>query len=62
MTQKEAVYSILKSRRWIPASEIMAVAGSESGLRRTRELRQDGYEIRTRRTNGEFEYRLVGRS
>lgn len=62
MTQKESVYNILKSRRWIPAGDINNVAGSESGVRRARELRQDGYEIKTRRSDGETEYRLVGRT
>ena len=61
MTKKEAVYNILKSRRWITRDELVGAAG-ESGLRRARELREDGYEIKTRRSADGYEYRLVGRS
>jgi hypothetical protein len=64
MTKKQAVYNVLKSRRWTPGWELTApdVGGSE-GLRRLRELRADGFEIRSRRIEGStaFEYRLVGR-
>lgn len=58
-TFKEAVHAILRSRRWTPATDIQAVGGAD-GLRRLRELRADGYGIKSRTaTQGGFEYRLV---
>lgn len=64
MTRKQRVYAALKSRRWTPGFELTTpeVGGSE-GLRRLRELRADGYDIKVRRsTDGDyFEYRLVGK-
>lgn len=64
LTRKQRVYNALKSRRWTPGFELTTpeVGGTE-GLRRLRELRADGYEIKSRRMAGStaFEYRLVGR-
>lgn len=59
MTQKEKVYGILKSRKWTTASAINSAAGSDSGTRRARELRADGYTIKTRNLTGETEYRIA---
>lgn len=62
-TARERVYNILKSRRWTPGYELTApgVGGSE-GLRRLRELRADGFEIKSRKieNSNAFEYRLIG--
>jgi hypothetical protein len=62
MTRKGAVLKALKPRRWVAGYELTkpAVGGSE-GLRRVRELRSDGYEIKMRRIPGKqaYEYRLV---
>lgn len=58
-TQKSKVYDLLKSRRWTTASAINDAAGSESGTRRARELRTDGYTIKTRNLTGETEYRIA---
>lgn len=64
-TARERVYNVLRSRRWTPGFDITSpdVGGSE-GLRRLRELRAQGYDIKTRKIEGSnaFEYRLVGRS
>lgn len=64
-TARQRVYNALKSRRWTPGYELTTpeVGGSE-GLRRLRELRAEGFEIKTRRmeNSNAFEYRLVGRS
>jgi hypothetical protein len=61
MTSKEITYKALKPRKWIAGYDLEAQGGS---LRRLRELREDGYEIKSRRIPGEqaFEYRMVGRS
>lgn len=64
-TARERVYNALRSRRWTPGFDLTSpeVGGSE-GLRRVRELRAQGFEIKTRRIEGSnaFEYRLAGRS
>jgi hypothetical protein len=58
-TFKEAVHAVLRSRRWTPATDIEAVGGAD-GLRRMRELRADGYEIKSRiAPSGYSEYRMV---
>lgn len=59
MTKKEAVYGILKSKKWIPASKINEAANSPYGTRRARELREDGYTLKTRNLTGETEYRIA---
>lgn len=63
-SRKQMVYDALKSRKWTAGYALTApsVGGSE-GLRRLRELREDGYEIKSRRIDGSqaHEYRLVGR-
>lgn len=59
MTQKEKVYGVLKSRKWTPASKINDAAGSPYGTRRARELREDGYTLKTRNLTGETEYRIA---
>lgn len=56
MTAKQATYEALKSRRWTPGNDIEAFGGD---LRRLRELRAEGMEIKTRRTEDGYEYRLV---
>lgn len=61
MTQKERVKDLLKSRKWTTATAINRVAGSESGTRRARELREDGFELKTRNLSGETEYRIAGK-
>lgn len=58
MTVKETVFDILRSRRWITSVTIEDTAGP-SGLRRLRELRSEGYEIKSRRGEDGFEYRLT---
>lgn len=64
-TARERVYDVLRSRRWTPGFALTEpeVGGSE-GLRRLRELRAQGFEIKRRKIEGSnaFEYRLVGRS
>lgn len=59
VTQKQKVYDLLKSRRWKTATEINNAAGSESGTRRARELRTDGYNLKTRNNGAETEYRIA---
>lgn len=62
-TARERVYNALRSRRWTPGFALTTpeVGGSE-GLRRLRELRAEGFEIKSRRMNDSnaFEYRLIG--
>lgn len=62
MTRKEAVFNMLRSRRWTPGYELTQpnVGGTE-GLRRLRELRSEGFEIKSRPMVGSnaYEYRLV---
>lgn len=60
MTQKEAVRKLLKGRKWTTASAINRVAGSESGTRRARELREEGFQLKTRNNGIETEYRIAG--
>lgn len=60
-TYKEAVFALLRPRRWTHAYEIAEVGGAD-GLRRLRELRAEGYKIKRRASAeypGTFEYRLV---
>lgn len=61
-TRKERVFSLMRSLRWTPGYRITDpdVGGSE-GLRRLRELRDEGYEFKMRKmTNSDaYEYRLV---
>ena len=57
MTNKEAVFKVLRSRRWTPGEVIEA----EGGLRRLRELRSEGYNIISRPSpdSNYFEYRMT---
>lgn len=61
MTRKEAVFSTMKTHRWVPgyALTLPEVGGSE-GLRRLRELRAEGYPIKQRKMKDSqaFEYRM----
>jgi biotin operon repressor len=59
-TRKGQVLIALKGGRWTPGYELStaAVGGSE-GLRRLRELREDGYTIEHRTHKGVDQYRLV---
>lgn len=59
MTQREAVKKLLKSRKWTTASKINKVAGSTSGTRRARELREEGFVLKTRNNGIETEYRIA---
>lgn len=63
-TKKDRVKQLLKSRRWYTSTEIDQVAGGapESGIRAARRLREEGYELKTRRTGDETEYRIAGRA
>lgn len=60
MTKKDMVAKAMKSRRWIAGTDLEAEYGP-SALRRVREMRANGYEIKTRPvTEGRgYEYRLV---
>lgn len=61
-TKKQLVYEALKGRRWLSGYDIEGMTG-DFGLRRLRELREDGYIIKSRRKeNGEYEYRMTGRA
>lgn len=64
-TARERVYNLLRSRRWTAGYDITSpqVGGSE-GLRRLRELRSQGWEIKSRRMEhgNSHEYRLVGKA
>lgn len=61
-TRKQAVLAALRPRRWTPGHALTTpeVGGSE-GLRRVRELRADGFDIKSRQIEGSsaFEYRLT---
>jgi hypothetical protein len=60
-TYKQRVLALLKPRRWTSSFDIQGVGGLD-GLRRVRELRADGYEIKRRpdaTDPGQYEYRLV---
>ncbi len=59
-TQKDRVRKLLKSRKWITASKINEVAGSNHGTRRARELRNEGFVLKTRRTPEGTQYRIAG--
>lgn len=59
-TQKDKVRKLLKGRKWVTASRINEVAGSNYGTRRARELREEGFYLKTRTTNGKTEYRISG--
>lgn len=61
LTRKQRVFNVLKSLKWIPGYELTTVeVGGTEGLRRVRELRAEGYNIKVRRTDeGTFEYRMV---
>ena len=57
---KERVQRFMADGQWHTASEIREVGGSE-GLRRLRELRQDGHVIDKRKVKGGlYEYRVCG--
>jgi hypothetical protein len=59
MTGKDIVFKMLKSRRWISGEALEAEAGA-GALRRVREFRAEGYDIRKRRTSsGSYEYRMT---
>jgi hypothetical protein len=58
VTSKEITYQILKSRKWTYGEDIEIAGGS---LRRLRELREE-FEIKGRRVEDGFQYRLVGRA
>lgn len=61
LTKKEAVYNLLKSRRWTNTHDLYNVAGTEAP-RRVRELRAAGLEIKIRRSannDNTYDYRLV---
>lgn len=62
--KKDAVRKLLKSRRWYTTDEINKAAKSEHGTRRARELRSEGFEIKTRFNpdKGKTEYRVTGRA
>ena len=67
MTRKEKVLALLKSKEWVTNYEIQSVEyGGVAGLRRLRELRQEGYQIEIKRCirdgkpSGTFLYRLTG--
>lgn len=57
-SSKDKVRALLRSRKWYTSTEINNVAGTPSGTRRAREMRQDGYTVKTRRINGKTEYRV----
>jgi hypothetical protein len=59
-TYKDAVFGVLRSRRWTPAETIQEVGGAD-GLRRLREIRSEGFEIKMRPAadGSRNEYRLV---
>lgn len=60
-TTKESVEKLLRPRRWVSTYEVEALGG-QSALRRLRELRQQGFEIKKRKGDGnQYEYRLVAR-
>lgn len=67
MTRKEAVFNLLKENlnEWIDGPDIAnpEIGGSE-GLKRVRELREDGHSIETRKhpvkKRDIWQYRLVG--
>lgn len=58
---KEQTETLLRPRRWITGAKLEAQGGS---LRRLRELRDEGWDIKKRRIAGTnaYEYRLVARS
>lgn len=59
MTSKEATLAMIKSRTWVHGEDIEEAGGS---LRRLREFRAEGYEIKKRPSDwGGYEYRLVSR-
>lgn len=59
MTTKDMVTKMMRTRRWIAGSDLETQAGP-SALRRMREMRGAGYEIKSRRmADGGYEYRLV---
>jgi hypothetical protein len=60
-TYKQDVFETIRKRNWVPSEVIKGVGGTD-GLRRLGELREDGCEIKTRKTqNGTHEYRLISR-
>lgn len=61
MTQKDEVRNLLKSRKWFTSTEINRAAGSPYGTRRARELREEGFVLKTRRTGSTTEYRIAGK-
>lgn len=60
MTQKDRVRKLLRSRKWTTSTAINRAAGSESGTRRARELRNEGFLLKTRNNGTETEYRIAG--
>jgi hypothetical protein len=59
VSAKQATVDAIKSRRWVAGYEIEDQGGD---LRRLRELRAQGYDIKKRRTEyGDYEYRMVSR-
>lgn len=54
-----AVLSVLSDGQWHGASEIITRSGYTEAMRRLRELRTYGYDIRKRGTGRAYEYRLV---
>lgn len=59
MTQKEKVYGVLRTRKWTSSTKINEAAGSQYGTRRARELRDEGFTLKTRNLTGETEYRIA---
>lgn len=64
MTRKDKVLDVLRTAGggWVPGYVIAsAMHGGSEGLRRLRELREDGYSIERRAMKGSeaFEYRLI---
>lgn len=59
-TTKDLVYEALRPRKWVTGRSIEEFAG-EGTLRRLRELREEGLEIKGRRIDGQrgYEYRLI---
>lgn len=58
-TYKEEVFDAIRKRNWVSSETIKEVGGSD-GLRRLGELREEGYDIKDRRTSeGTKEFRLV---
>ena len=57
---ENCILRLMRSGRWVRATDIIAASGQREGLRRLRNLRTRGFHIERKRLDSrEFAYRIV---